>query len=58
MERVFKIETCAQEIINVLEKYHATIYDMDRVLETVKNCVKLSTLIHTGISQSVRFNER
>lgn len=43
---IFKISPCVKEIIQVLEKYNATIPDMKEVFKAVKKEVTLKATIH------------
>lgn len=43
---IFDVKPCAKEIIQVLEKYNATIPDMKEVFKAVKKEVTLKATIH------------
>lgn len=44
---IFDVKPCAKEIIQVLEKYNATIFDMKAAFKAVKKDITLKTAVHT-----------
>ena len=44
--KAFEALSCAKEVVKVLERHHATVNDMERVLDIVKDMVSSSTLVH------------
>jgi hypothetical protein len=45
-KKAFEALSCAKEVVKVLERHHATVNDMERVLGIVKDMVLSSTLVH------------
>ena len=45
-KKAFEALSCAKEGVKVLERHHATVNDMERVLGIVKDMVLSSTLVH------------
>jgi hypothetical protein len=44
--RIFNVESCAKEIIEVLEKHNASIFNMKEVFKKVKQEILLKTPVH------------
>lgn len=44
--RIFNVESCAKEIIEVLEKHNASIFNMKEVFKKVKQEIVLKIPIH------------
>lgn len=44
-KKAFEALSCAKEVVKVLERHHATVNDMERVLDIVKDMVSSSTLV-------------
>ena len=55
-KKAFEALSCAKEVVKVLERHHATVNDMERVLDIVKDMVSSSTLVrieHLPVPQSL-----